>query len=173
MVEPSRTSPTANTRGMLVSRIIGGRSSGHAGESDPTTQQVRAREHEPPAVPLDLGRQPISVGISADQDEQSAGLMSLDPPGAEVAKLQSREPSVAIGDRPDDLCPVAHLDVLSRLELVPQVSGHAVGQGVTTDQERHPTPVAREVHCGLTGRVPAADDEQGLAGQRLPLGTAE
>ena len=107
LTEPWRTSPAANTPGMLVSRR-----NGRAVERpDRRRRQVGAGEDEALLVPLDLGGQPLGVRAGADHEEQRVGRRrSRSCAVGAVAQHEVLEPAVAAAA--DDLGAEPHLDVV-------------------------------------------------------------
>src|ERR1700694_3156268 len=70
LTEPLRTSPPANTPGLLVSKIIGWRAGRRRSPVAGGVHRRGAGRHEALLVELDRAPQPRGVGYRTDEDEQ-------------------------------------------------------------------------------------------------------
>ena len=163
MTEPCRTSPAANTPGMLVSSANGRRSSGQpwsSGRSSPVSRN-------PCAVTRDIRGKPAGVRAGSDQHEERVGgdrLLVAAGCLAQHQLLQTALPSPA-----DHRGSGANVHVRRGPDLPHQVVRHPCLERPSAHDERDATRVAREVQGGLARRVPAPRDEGVLAAQRVGL----
>ena len=160
--EPCRTSPPANTPGMLVSRANGLRSSGHV--RGDTSAPVRMKPCG--SRSMSEGSQSVQGCAPISRNRACASTRRLGA-GREIAQDQMLEPPVST--TADHFGAEAYLDVLRRLDLVDQVLRHLRAQRTPSDHERDPARIAGEMEHGLSGGVGAPDDEHVAAGERRRL----
>ena len=162
---PWRTSPAANTPGMLVSRRNGLRSSGHAPRCE-TSAPVRTN---PCSSRSTSGGSQSVCGWAPISRKSACASTVVSRLRREIAQDQLLEPSVAatadhLGAEPD-------LDVLGRFDLAHEVLRHPGAERIGARTTSVTLPgVPSEVERGLPGRVGASDDEDIAAGQRRRLG---
>jgi hypothetical protein len=109
----------------------------------------------PLPVALDGALQPARLRPGADHDiERVGGHLGLAPAVAQRDPLEPARPGAG-----DDLGAEPNLDVRCLVQLAHEVVGHAGSQPVAAHDERYRRGRAGQVHGGLPGRVPAADDE--------------
>ncbi len=150
---PWRTSPAANTPGMLDSRRNGLRSRGHArrrGTSAPVRTNPCSSRSTSAGSQSVLGWAPISR-----KSAFASTAASVSRPG--VAQHQVLEPAVAAAAH--HLAAESGLDVVGRLDLTSEVLGHPGAERIGPHHERDGAGVAGEVQRGLPRRVGASDDE--------------
>ena len=167
LIERWRTSPTANTPGMLASRSIGGRASGQDGRPA-LDEEIAAGHDEAPLVAHDPFREPARVRRRADEHEEGVGRDRLDPAGPGVAE---RQPVQVVGPfAVDDLGVGADGDDARCGDGGDQVVGHALGQPLAPDQKGDRGGVLGQVERGLARRVATAGDEHMAVSDRRSLG---
>ncbi len=57
------------------------------------------------------------------------------------------------------LCVEANRDIFCRVQLLLEVAGHGLRERLSADDDGHVRRVARQMHCRLTGGVPASNNE--------------
>ena len=145
-----RTSPQAKMPGTLVSSRYGSRSSRQR------SADVGPGEDVAVLVARDLRREPVRLGVGADEDVEAAGRVSRRGTGRVIVHVDLAERGVAVHG--DDLAPQRDDDVRPRAELIDEVPRHALLECVTAVEDRDAACVAREGERRLAGRVPRADD---------------
>ncbi len=150
---PWRTSPAANTPGMLVSRRNGLRSRGHARRCE-TSAPVRTN----PCSSRSMSGGSQSVFGWAPIRRKSACRLDrgfcLRP---DVAQHQVLEPSVAATAH--HLAAEPRLDIVGRLDLAHEVLRHPGAERIGPHHQRDGAGVPSEMQRGLPRRVGASDDE--------------
>ena len=153
-IEPRRTSPAANTRGVDVSNGSGSRPRPCHCSSDCTSMSDAGQQE---AVGVAVERcEPGGRRLGADEAEQPAGVHLADAVDADALE---RGCAVEAGDAR------AGVDLDARLfaQTVDEVRRHAAAEVAAAHDEPHRAAVRREVQRGLTRGVRAADhDDRGL-----------
>src|ERR1700734_1509296 len=128
--------------------------------------EVGPGEDEALVVESDLSWEPVSLGGGADENEDRGGLTLF----FAVWGLECEALEVAVAAHGDDLGAGFDGDVWRGGNLVDEVLGHALIEGVATYEHVDFAGVAGEVHSGLAGGVCAADDVDDLVLAGLCLG---
>ena len=160
LIEPCRTSPTANTPGIVVSNMTGERSRGDV----KATVAVSTGRDVAPGVTLDFGWEPVGARVGADEDEQRCCCDAFDSLGRAVLEVDPFEAPVAA--TAGDLGLEADVDVRRPFDALDEVVGHARGERLRSHDDGHRLGELSEVECGLAGGVAAADDTGVLACER-------
>ncbi len=131
-------------------------------------EEIAPGHDEAPLVAHDPFREPARVRRGADEHEEGVGRDGLDPAGLGVAE---RQPVQVVGPLAvHDLGVGADGDDVRGGDGRDEVLGHALGQPVAPDQERHRSGVLGQVERGLPRRVAAAGDEHVAIPDRGGLG---
>src|SRR5690348_13670430 len=142
-IAPCRTSPAANTPGVVVSSRKGARCRG------PVLTGAGSGEDESPLVALYRFGEPAGERLCADQDEQAGGRCPFGLARVAVAEQQLLKVPAATAAR--DLAAVADVHVGRGVDLADQVVGHARRQGLRADENRDLPRVFRQMQRGLPG----------------------
>ena len=157
LIEPARTSPTANTPRRLVSSACGRRSVCQS----PSRIEAGAAAHEAVLVERHAAAQPLGVRHRAEHQEDVGDRARLLLAGAAVAPGHLLE--VAVAGEPDDLGLAVQRDRARGGDAADQVVGHRRRQARAAHQDVDVRRAAREKDRRLPGGVAAADHDHLLA----------
>src|SRR5215469_17133738 len=132
----------------------------------PRTCNVATGENEP--VPeLNSAGEPLSARLTADHHEQRVGRNLLDP--VERFAVQSQRGEMLVAFAVDHLSLQPDHEVGRGLNLLDQVVRHRAAEASPADHHGYLAGILGQVHCGLTGRVARANDEDVTADHCLRL----